>query len=169
MFVFDATPLIYLSKARRLAIVEGFGGERVVPEAVYEEVVVAGVDQGYPDVRRIERKIDDGVFEVREAPETATAERLRENPNLSRADVAVLALADDRDGTAIMDEAYGRSVADAEGIETRGTAYVVLSQLQADKLDGEEARATIDAMVEAGWYCSPDLYAKAVRKIESLS
>lgn len=169
MFVFDATPLIYLSKAQRLAIVEGLEGERIVPELVYEEVVVEGVDRGYPDARRVERVVEDGVFEVRQAPETPTAERLEGNPNLGRADVAVLALADDADGIAVMDESYGRSVADSEGIETRGTAWIVLSLVKRREIDAGEARETIDAMVETGWYCSPDLYAKILQRIESLS
>ncbi len=169
MLVFDATPLIYLSKAERLAVVGDFPGERLVPGPVYEEVVVDGVDRGYPDARRVERAIEDNVFEVRDAPETATAERLRENPDLSRAGVAVLALADHLGGTAVMDEEYGRSVAGSEGIETRGTAFVVLSLVKRGRLDAEEARGTIDVMVEAGWYCSPDLYAKILGKIDSLS
>ncbi|PSP77025.1 DUF3368 domain-containing protein [Halobacteriales archaeon QS_1_68_20] len=169
MFVFDATPLIYLSKAEQLTVLEELDRERIVPEAVYEEVVVNGIRGGYPDARRVERAIEDGVFGVRAAPDNATAERLRGNPNIGPADVAVLALADHLDGTAVMDEDYGRAVADSEGIETRGTAFVLLTLLKRGLLDTRETRETIDAMVEAGWYCSPDLYAKILGKIESLS
>jgi hypothetical protein len=34
-------------------------------------------------------------------------------------------------------------------------------------LDPETAREAIDAMLEAGWYCSPDVYAGVLRKLDS--
>jgi len=52
--------------------------------------------------------------------------RLQRNPKLSDADVAVLACAYTHDGVAVMDETYGRDVASAEQVTTRGTAYLVL-------------------------------------------
>lgn len=68
---------------------------------------------------------------------------------------------------AVTDEATGLSAAAVEGIETRGTAYVVLSVVKGGKLSAEEGREAIDAMIERGWYVAPDLYAKIVRKLES--
>lgn len=169
MLVFDATPLIYLASVDRLALVEHLDGPRVVPESVHEEVVAVGVDEGYPDARRIERRVDGDTFEVRSADDCDAYERLAGNPNLSAADAAVLALADEHDGTAVVDEQHGRDVAAVEGIETRGTAYLVLSAAKRGAITTDEARATIDGMIDAGWYCAPDLYARIVRRLESLS
>ncbi len=67
-----------------------------------------------------------------------------------------------------MDETYGRDVASTEGIETRGTAYLVLLLVKRDALDPEAARATIDAMLNAEWYCPPDVYAGVLQKLDSL-
>lgn len=169
MFVFDATPLIYLASVDRSALVEHFGGPRVVPERVHEAVVAVGIDEGHPDARRIERRVDDGTFDVRSADDCNAYERLAGNPNLSAADAAVLALADEHDGTAVVDEQHGRDVAAVEDIETRGTAYLVLSIAQPGAITTEEARAAIDGMIDAGWYCAPDLYTRIVRRLESLS
>mgnify|MGYP006274953971 CR=1 FL=1 len=66
-----------------------------------------------------------------------------------------------------MDESAGRSAAEVEGAETRGTAYVVLSAVKQGELSPEEGREAIDAMIDRGWYVAPDLYAKIVRKLES--
>jgi predicted nucleic acid-binding protein len=66
-----------------------------------------------------------------------------------------------------MDETYGRDVAATEGIETRGTAYLVLLLTKEGVIDAEAARETIDAILEAGWYCAPDTYAKVLRKLDS--
>lgn len=84
------------------------------------------------------------------------------------ADVAVLAHADATDGVAVMDEAYGRDVAATEGVTTRGTAFLVLRLAKEGVVPPAEARATVDAMVDEGWYCAPDLYAKLLRKLDAI-
>jgi len=169
MLVFDATPLIYLAKAERLSILSHLGDPRLIPQRVYEEVVTVGLDAGYPDVRRIEHRVEDGAFDVVSVPENALFERLRENPNVSDADVAVLVLTAEHGATAVMDDAYGRDIADVEGIETRGTAYLVLALVRDNELSEEEARETLEAMLDAGWHCSPTLYAKLLSKLEELA
>ena len=169
--MFDATPLIYLAKADRLGIIEAIDEPRLVPEAVYEEVVTSGIDAGYDDARRIERIVEDGTLEVVPVAveDSPLATRLARHPGLSDADVTVLACADARDGVAIMDEAAGRSAADVEGIETRGAAFPVLSAVKRGAMSSESGRETIDAMIDAGWYVTPGLYTKIVRKLDSVS
>lgn len=95
------------------------------------------------------------------------ATRLERHDGLSDADVAVLACADARDAVAVMDEVASRLAAEVEGIETRGTAYVVLSAVKRGALSPEDGRETIDAMIDAGWYVAPDLYTTIGRKLES--
>ena len=169
MWVFDATPLIYLARADRLALVRQFDASCVVPERVYEEVVETGLERGYPDARRIERGVDADRLDVVAVGTTPLSSRLRENDSLSDADVAVLACADVNDGVAVMDETYGRDVAATEGITTRGTAFLVLKLAGEDTIGVDEARSVIDAMIAEGWYCAPDIYAKIVRKLDSLA
>ena len=168
MYVFDATPLIYLAKVDRLAPVEKLDHECCLPRQVYREVVPTGIEEGYADARRIEQAIESGFLSVIVVEETKFFEKLRRYEGLSAADVSVLALTDARNGTAIMDEASGRTVADAEGILTRGTAFLILQLQREGILDAEEVHSTIDAMLDAGWYCAPDVYARIVRKIEEL-
>jgi hypothetical protein len=33
----------------------------------------------------------------------------------------------------------------------------------------DDARTVIDAMIDEGWYCAPDVYAKIIQKLESLA
>ena len=66
-------------------------------------------------------------------------------------------------------ETYGRDVAAAEGITTRGTAYLVLKLASEGTLSVDDARTVIDAMIDEGWYCAPDVYAKIVQKLDSLA
>ncbi|WP_458189468.1 DUF3368 domain-containing protein [Haladaptatus sp. NG-WS-4] len=167
MWVFDATPLIYLGKADALTHLSALEAPRFIPEAVYDEVVTAGLDHDYPDARRIERQVDAGTFEVVPVDETPISNRLRQNPNLSEADIDVLVLAAERDAIAVMDEQYGRDVAATEEIQTRGTAYLLLSLVKQDAITVDEARGTIETMLDFGWYCAPNLYAQIIAKLDS--
>lgn len=167
MWIFDATPLIYLAKAERLTLLSNLQDPRLIPELVYKEVVETGVDEGYPDARRIERLVENDVFRVVTVEKTDIYKRLLENDRLSEADVSVLSCAKRRDVVAVMNETYGRDVAATENIETRGTAFLVLLLVKQGVIDSETARETIDAMLDAGWYCAPDVYAKIVRDLYS--
>ena len=169
MWVFDATPLIYLAKVDRLALVQQLDTSCVLPERVYEEVVETGLEQGSPDARRIERSVDADQFAILSVETTALLTRLKDNSNLSDADAAVLACADAHDGVAVLDETYGRDVAAAEGITTRETAYLVLKLASGGTLSVDDARTVIDAMIDEGWYCAPDVYAKIIQQLESLA
>jgi predicted nucleic acid-binding protein len=154
--------------AASLDVVTAVDPDRVIPERVYDEVVTAGLDAGHADVRRVERAVESGRFDV--VPVDGGAfDRLCDNSALSAADAAVLALAADRDATAVVDERHGRAVADAEGIETHGTAHCVLAALRDGHLSADAARETVDDLLDAGWYCSPDLCARIVRTIEALA
>lgn len=169
MWVFDATPLIYLAKVDRLTFVQHIEASCVIPERVYEEVVTTGIEQGSPDARRIERSVEDDSFDVMAAETTTLLSRLQQNSNLSNADIAVLACADAYDGVAVMDETYGRDVAATEDITTRGTAYLVLRLAKQGAISADDARTVIDAMIDEGWYCAPDVYAKIAQKLDSFA
>lgn len=169
MWVFDATPLIYLAKVESLALVDQLDDQCLIPAPVHREVVETGLEAGYPDARRIDTRIKADIFDVVTVAETPLRARIAENPNLSDADAAVLACADARDGVAVMDETYGRDVASTEGITTRGTAYLVLSLVSDGTMPADDARNVIDAMVDEGWYCSTAMYAKICSKLESLA
>lgn len=169
-WVFDATPLIYLAKAERLSHLDHLDGRRLIPRRVYDEVVTDGLDHEYADARRIDRQVDAGTFAVASvaSDDGQLPGRLEENESVSDADVAVLALAAERDGVAVMDDRYGRDVAETEGIRTRGTASLVLSLASDGVPSRTDAMETIDAMIAAGWYCSLDLYAKIRGRLESI-
>jgi predicted nucleic acid-binding protein len=36
-------------------------------------------------------------------------------------------------------------------------------------ISADDARTVIDAMIDEGWYCAPNIYAKIVQKLESLA
>lgn len=168
MYVFDATPLISLASVDRLELVSVLDGDCAVPAPVYEEVVTTGITAGYADARRIEQAIEAGQFSIEPVPETPLVEKLSRSDTLSGADIAVLTLAADCDGVAVMDEQAGRTVAGVEGIQTRGTAYIVLNAQSARAINATTARQIIDELLDSGWYCAPDLYRQIRAKIDDI-
>ena len=162
MYVLDATSLIYLAKAESLGVLDGF--DVVTTEGVHGEVVVDGVKAEAPDARRVERY---GV-EVREAPDSEVYRRLSDSDKLSDVDAEVLALAHTEDATAVMDEKRGRTVAKVEGVDVRGTAFLLLRSVKNGEKTAEEAREILDGMVDAGWYCSTSFYSDILGKLDEI-
>ena len=169
MVILDATPLIYLATADRLELLEHTDDQPVVPQAVYHEVGTTGLEAGHPDARRVEQAVERGLLTVQPVDGSGLADRLRDNSNVSEADIAVIALAAEEDDVAVMDDRYARSTAKTEGVDTIGTVAVILNAVQAGELAPEEAIDVVDTMIDAGWYCSTALYTRIVRTIRSLS
>jgi len=83
-------------------------------------------------------------------------------------DAEVLALAHTEDATAVMDEKIGRTVAKVEGIDVRGTAFLLLRSVKNGEKTAEEARGILDGMVDAGWYCSTSFYSDILDKLDEI-
>ncbi|MGM0510099.1 MAG: DUF3368 domain-containing protein [Thermoplasmatota archaeon] len=165
MLVFDATPLIYLAKAGVLHLLSELNEEKVIPESVHREVVEEGKKKGFPDARKIEKLIEDEAFEVLTWGSGELYYQLVDNSFISKADIDVLEIADEDDGVALMDEDYSRSIAEVEGIECRGSVYLVFRLLKEGVIDDQKAMEMIDKMIEEGWYCSTELYSQIVGRL----
>lgn len=168
MLVLDATPLIYLAKAGEFGRLSELGDDLVLPNSVYREVVEGGEARGETDATRIRQLIEDGGLRVVDAPSTSLAKRLASNDRIHEAERDVLVLAQARGGEAILDERYGRQVAEVEGIAHGGTVSLLIRLIKADALTAEDARDTLDRMIGHGWYCSTELYARILRTLEGL-
>jgi hypothetical protein len=68
----------------------------------------------------------------------------------------------------VLDETYGSDVATAEGITTRGTAYLSLSLAAEGAIEVGVARTVMDDMIDADWYCAPPVYRRIVQTVEGL-
>jgi predicted nucleic acid-binding protein len=166
MLIFDVTPLIYLAKIDKLFLLDEIEEEKIIPEKVYEEVVEEGKKKGIADASIIEKSIERGMFTMKKAPKDSFYKKLKQNPNLSEADISVLTLAKKNQAIAIIDEDYARNIAEIEEIKNKGTIFLIFSLFKRKDIDKKDAKEMVDRMIENGWYCSIDLYAKILKKIE---
>lgn len=164
--VFNSTPLIYLSKAGLSGIIENLKGEKLTSLLVKAEVVEKGKLKGVPDAIALEKLFDNGVFKLCKPKDTAFLSRLSETHGLHVADAEVLALAKEREASAVIDDEVARKTAKVYGIEYVGTPYVLVKAVFEELLSKEAAKKAVNDMVSAGWRCSVESYAKIMELLE---
>jgi|SRR3989338_1156302 len=162
-FVFDSTPLIYLGKAKVLSLLPSLSKRNIIPQSVYDEVVIQGKQKGALDAVYIESLIPK-VLVVMEA--RSKIKSLENNPNLEKGEIDVLSIAKDLPGIAILDDLAARSAADVEGIEKGGSIYLLFSLLRKKVIRKEQCRKIIEEMLFNGWRCSTEMYALILRELE---
>lgn len=166
ILMFDSTPLIYLARTGVLEKLKELGDELVIPHLVHGEVVIGGMDRGAADALLVDRCVKEGMFRIVYPEQKKPSEYFGNIPGLHEADAETLAIARELQGIAVMDEAKGRRIAEIEGIEVRGSIYLLFRLLKADVLSGTELRRTLDSMIGTGWRCSTELYGVILAELD---
>jgi len=123
--VSNASPLIVLSKLGQLALLPALYDQVLIPETVYQEVVVAGLREGYSDAIVVDHFVRLGRIVVRSVQLSAADQAWASS--IDQGEVEVIALARDiRADWAIIDNAHARRAARSQGISPRGTIGVLL-------------------------------------------
>lgn len=164
--VFDASPLIFLSRIGLLGESLQLFKTCCLAESVRDEVVGTGRTIGAPETTEIESFVGLGRLTVERPRRSSLALRLESNPRLSRGDRDSLVLASERGGRLLADDAAVRSVASQLGLERGGTLYVLFVLTDRGVLKSTEAAEALDRLVDAGWYCSTRLYRTAKAALE---
>ena len=164
--IFDATPLIYLGKINFIQKIAHFPKEKYTPESVYKEVVVEGKKSGQPEAFIIENMINTGIIKIRAPVDNQYLSHLKENPKIHKGDAEVLALAYELEGIALLDDEKARGMAEIEGIEHRGTIYLLLKMMTIGLVTKEETLDGLNEMIHEGWRCSTELYADILKAIK---
>lgn len=160
-YVFDSSSLIYLGKTRILEKLFLLKGEKYVTQAVYEEVIVKGLERKEPEAAYIKRLIEKKLFIIKKPKTEFENIRL-----LSKADMEVLTLAKETKSTPIIDEVFATNVARAFGMESHGSIYILLKLLEKKAITKNQATETLDKMINLGFYLSTDLYKSVLKVIE---
>ena len=162
-YVFDASALIYLGKVRALENVSLLSGKKFIPEKVYDEVVLKGLERREPEATYINNLIKEKKFLLAK-PKL----KKEKKASLSQADMDVIFLAKEKNAIAIIDEIYAREVAESVGVKRHGTIYLILLLVQEKKITKKLAKQYIDEMVRYGFYLSIEMYKETMTKIEMM-
>ena len=164
--VFNATPLIYLTKIGLSKIFEELKDEKLTSPSVKREVVDEGKRKGVADAIILDNLFLKGVFKIVEPEDKVFLESLLQTKGLHMADAEVLAIAKEQRGTAIIDDEVVRKTAKIYGISCAGTPYILAKAVSEEIITRERAKQAVNEMVYAGWRCSIETYAKIMEALE---
>ena len=124
--VCNAGPLIALGKLDLVFVLRHLYDEIWCPSAVYEEVVVQGLDLGHPDAYVVERAVRRGLIVVKEVPPEGISEVVQSLP-IGRGEKQTihLALVESADWV-LMDDLLAREKAEKLGLRVKGTLGVIV-------------------------------------------
>jgi predicted nucleic acid-binding protein len=172
--VLNATPLIYLSRSGGLQILKSLKTRIYTPKAVYDEVVVEGRRLGKPGADLVDQYVREGVITVR-SPKVKmklSSKVTRSSPEsewpVDKGEAEVLALAQEMNCTAIIDEQVGRNLARLHGIEVHGTVYLLILAHNIGALTKDQTLAMFKRIVAEGWRISVEDYTAIMEELEQL-
>ena len=172
--VLNATPLIYLARSGGLRILKGLKTPIFMPRAVYDEVVVEGRKHGKPGAELVDQYVTERVITVRSPSDTRVISSLvSKSPQgshgpLDKGEAEVIALAQELNCPAVIDEQAGRNVARLHGITVHGTVYLLVLSYKAGIIAKEEVLGLFRTMVEEGWRISLEDYTAIMEELEKL-
>lgn len=152
--VADAAPLISLAQIGHLSLLPVLYGVIYVPQAVYDEVVHAGLERpGAPEVRQAD-------WIRMEVVQNVTAvQLLRDRLGAGESEAIVLALEKGAD-LLLINEAKGRRIAEAQGLSVTGTLGTLVAAKRRNHVDA--IIPLLDALRASGFRMSLALYQAVV-------
>ncbi|MBI2917833.1 MAG: DUF3368 domain-containing protein [Chloroflexi bacterium] len=165
----DASPLIALSKMERVFLLAKLYGEVVVTPEVWEEAVTKGKAMGARDAAYLEQSARQHAF-VRArltAREREIVERIRDDAELGLGEAEVLAVAENRNALAVLDEKAARAVAVGLGVAHTGTAGLLFEAAARRLVDYEELVELLEQLARVAWV-SPELLARVLKRAKEI-
>ena len=161
--IFDATPLIYLTRVGLIRLIEALPARKFVARSVFEEVVERGKAKGLADALAVGRLFDAKTISIVKPKDNGLLRTLTHISGLEEADAETLTVAKQQGYRAVLDDRLARKVAKTYGIDFVGTPYVLLISIHKGLLGKDDATKAIDDMIEAGWRCGPELYREIIK------
>lgn len=153
MFVSNSGPLISFARAGLFSLLRQVLGEIMIPDAVYQEVVVKGEDQP-------------GALEVVNADWiTVTSVQHREKieeVHLGAGEAEALLLAEEQGAALIIDDPAGRRMARRRGLGYFGTLEILLRAKNQGYL--ASVKEALDKLIATGFYISEELYREVLQE-----
>ncbi len=160
--VLDSSTIIALAEINMVNIVEALGMEIIVPQAVYEEVVVRGRSRpGSGELEDLSRR---GKVKVLAARDRALVEALHDPLGMGESEA--IALAVEHGCTVILDDRIARLKAKSMGLTVKGT--IGLLRLAYDKglIDKDKLIQAIRELKEHGFRVSDNIINEILEKLK---
>jgi predicted nucleic acid-binding protein len=153
--VSNSTPLISLARINRLHLLEEIFGKVYIPQGVYEEVVMEGVDKAGA------KEVSEGHWiEVVEVHDRLSVEVLSDELDKGESEAIVLAK-ELKANWVLMDERLARRKLETLGVNKIGTLGILLRAKEAGMI--KAIRPEMDRLTEQGFRISRRVYWKMLQ------
>lgn len=166
--IFDATPLIYLTRVGLLNLIEAIPTQKFTARSVFREVVERGKAKGLADALALADLFEADVIGIADPSDTKLLESFARITGLDKPDAETLVVAKERDYSAVLDDLLARNIARTYGIDSVGTPHILIVGIQERLITKQVALTAVDDMIEVGWRCGPELYREIIRLIRDL-
>ena len=147
MIIADAGSIIAFARIGRLALLQQVVGEFVVPDAVYEELVVKGGDRAGAEAVRRGEGMRRQTLRHRQA--------LTQLPrSLAQGECEAILLAEEESAPLLVDERKAREAAEQRGVEVVGSMWVLKEAKQRGMI--LTVRPIIEELLAIGYWFHPE-------------
>jgi len=147
MIVADAGPIIVFVRIGRLALLQQIVETVVIPDAVYDELVIAG--HGRPGAEEISQSVWIQNESIRDPRATQHFSDI-----LAQGEKEAILLAEERQATLLLDDQRARQESRNRGIEVVGVLWVLGEAKRRGFVT--EVRPIIDELLAVGYWLHPE-------------
>lgn len=144
MIVADASPLIHLSKIGRLELLKKLYGTVLVPKGVWDEVVAQA--DGRPGASEVQSGLGEGWIKI----VRASAPKVLEAEGAFGADAEVIALAEKRQASLLLNDRAVAAIARTHGVRVVWLTQSLVEAVEREVLSAEESRLILRELVRTG-------------------
>ncbi|MEK6926871.1 MAG: DUF3368 domain-containing protein [Nanoarchaeota archaeon] len=160
----DSTPLIHLSKIGCINFLKDLFEEIIIPEEVYNEIIVKGKEQGKNEVFLIENLIEEEFIKIRETNSTM------EVTNLDKGEKECILLCKElRINNLLIDEKKGFSIANMFNITPIRTTSILLILLDKNIINFNKYKELLRKLSESGYFLDIKTYEKLLSIGENIN
>ena len=160
----NAGPLIHLAQINQLDLLFTLFEKVVIPQAVYNEVLVSGLEFSYPDARYIQKEIENERIVIKNV-----SNELRntiQNPNLHSGELEVITLALHlKEEVVLLDDEEARIFALTFNLKVKGTLGVIIDNVDSGFISPSKGREIVKQLNRI-MYLSSDVFGYTLDKIE---
>lgn len=151
--VFNSSPIINLSKINCLYLIDNIYGKILIPEAVYDEVIVMGRNKDH--VKEIDELVRSGIIEKVAVKNQELVKAFRKDLDYGESEVLALALQLDAD-LVVIDETDARNIAKIYDLNITGFIGILIKAYQLGIINS--VIHYLDLAIENGFRINNKLY-----------
>lgn len=160
--IFNSSPLINLAKLNRLDLIDKMYGSIIIPQAVYDELVVNGKQR--KGAKEIKTLVSQDIIDIKEVIDREIVKVINKDLDYGESEVIALALQLDSD-LVIIDESEARDVADIYNLNKSGFIGILIKASNEGYINS--VKKYLDLAIEKGFRISNNLYEMVLEQVNS--